>query len=432
MNIMNMDIGNQMYSWASDLFPINRSLTGNGVRQTLDYIKNELPQLQVHEVPSGTSAFDWTVPKEWDVSAGWIADLSGNKLIDFSASNLHVMGYSTSVDSVITRSELDPHLHSLPEQPTAIPYVTSYYTQNWGFCLSQDQRDNLGDGPFHVYIDSKLFDGSMTYGELLVPGQTEEEILYSTYVCHPSLANNELSGPVVSMALAKHIQSLNYRKYTYRFLFTVETIGSIYYISKNIDKLKQNLKCGWVLTCIGDDRSFSYVPTRSGSTLTDTISKRVLTDMKKTYVEHSWLDRGSDERQFNAPGVDLPVASLMRSKYGTYPEYHTNLDDLDVISPRGLLGGLEMMIGTVEVLESNEYWKINTLCEPQMGKRGLYPTTSIKSSGATVLDQMNIISYLDGSVDLLGVAEKCNVSYQKVQEVLNKLISADLVTRVFK
>jgi aminopeptidase-like protein len=429
---MNTDIANQMYSWATDLFPINRSLTGKGVRETLNYIRSELPQLELYEVPTGTAAYDWNVPKEWDVSAGWIADLNGNKLIDFCVSNLHVMGYSTPVNSVLTRSELDPHLHSLPEQPNAIPYVTSYYAQNWGFCLSQDQRDNLGDGPFHVFIDSKLFDGSMTYGELLVPGQTSEEILYSTYVCHPSLANNELSGPVVSMALAKHIQSLNYRKYSYRFLFTVETIGSIYYISKNIDKLQQNLKCGWVLTCIGDDRSFSYVPTRSGNSLTDVISKRVLIDMKNAYVEHSWLDRGSDERQFNAPGVDLPVASLMRSKYGTYPEYHTHLDDLDVISPQGLLGGLEMMINTVEILESNEYWKINTICEPQMGKRGLYPTTSIKSSGATARDQMNIISYLDGNLDLLDVAEKCNTSYKEVQEVLKQLISADLVSKVVK
>ncbi len=421
-----------MYSWASDLFPINRSLTGKGVRETLNYIRSELPQLELYEVPTGTAAYDWNVPKEWDISAGWIADLNGNKLIDFCVSNLHVMGYSTPVNSVLTRLELDPHLHSLPEQPNAIPYVTSYYAQNWGFCLSQEQRDNLGDGPFHVFIDSKLFEGSMTYGELLVPGQTSEEILYSTYVCHPSLANNELSGPVVSMALAKHIQSLNYRKYTYRFLFTVETIGSIYYISKNIDKLKQNLKCGWVLTCIGDDRSFSYVPTRSGKSLTDVISRRVLIDMKNAYVEHSWLDRGSDERQFNAPGVDLPVASLMRSKYGTYPEYHTHLDDLDVISPQGLSGGLEMMINTVEILESNEYWKINTLCEPQMGKRGLYPTTSVKSSGLSVRDQMNVISHLDGTLDILEVADRCKIPYQRVKEIVDQLISADLVTKAIR
>ena len=281
-----------------------------------------------------------------------------------------------------------------------------------------------------MYIESYLFDGSMTYGELLIPGHTQEEVLYSTYVCHPSLANNELSGPVVSIALAQHIQSMKDRRYSYRFLFTVETIGSIYYISKNIEKLKQNLLCGWVLTCIGDDRSYSYVPTRSGITMTDSISKRVLIDLEKNYVCNSWLERGSDERQFNAPGVDLPVASLMRSKYGTYPEYHTDLDNLDVISPEGLLGGLEMMIKTVEILETNDYWKINTLCEPQMGKRGLYPTTSIKSSGITVRDQMNVISFLDGDLDLLDVADKCKVSYQKVQEILEQLISSDLVTKV--
>jgi len=421
-----------MYSWASHLFPINRSLTGNGVRETLRFIKSHLPQLKIYEVPTGTAAFDWNVPREWEIKEGWISDLLGNRLIDFSVSNLHVMGYSTPVDVVLTRSELEPHLHSLPHQANAIPYVTSYYKETWGFCLSQNQRDNLGDGPFHVYIESHLFDGSMTYGELLIPGHTQEEVLYSTYVCHPSLANNELSGPVVSIALAQHIQSMKDRRYSYRFLFTVETIGSIYYISKNIEKLKQNLVCGWVLTCIGDDRSFSYVPTRSGMTMTDSISKRVLIDMEKSYVEHSWLERGSDERQFNAPGVDLPVASLMRSKYGTYPEYHTDLDNLDVISPEGLLGGLEMMIKTVEILESNDYWKIDTLCEPQMGKRGLYPTTSIKTSGTTSRDLMNVISHLDGNADLLEVADKCKVSYKKVQELLKQLISSGLVTKIIK
>lgn len=196
-----------MYQWASDLFPLNRSLTGDGVRETLNYIKNELPELEIFEVPSGTKVFDWTVPKEWKIREGWIADVNGNKLIDLATNNLHIMGYSISVDKIVSRSELEPYLYSLPEQPNAIPYITSYYKENFGFCLSQDQRDSLGDGPFHIFIDSQLFDGNLTYAELLIPGDTKKEILFSTYVCHPSMANNELSGPVVSMALAKHIQS---------------------------------------------------------------------------------------------------------------------------------------------------------------------------------------------------------------------------------
>jgi aminopeptidase-like protein len=427
---MNKSSGNEMYQWASDLFPLNRSLTGEGVRETLNYIKNELPELEIFEVPSGTKVFDWTVPKEWKIREGWIADVNGNKLIDLATNNLHIMGYSISVDKIVSRSELEPYLYSLPEQPTAIPYITSYYKENFGFCLSQDQRDSLGDGPFHIFIDSQLFDGNLTYAELLIPGDTKEEILFSTYVCHPSMANNELSGPVVSMALAKHIQSLESRRFSYRFLFTVETIGSILYISKHLKRMKENLVCGWVLTCMGDERTYSYVPTRNGETLTDFVSKRVLKDLGCDFLEYSWLDRGSDERQFNSPGVDLPFASLMRTRYGDYPEYHTSLDNLEVISPEGLSGGLEMLKSAVKILETNAYWKVNVLCEPQLGKRGLYPNVSTKTSGLEIRNQMNVISYFDGSTDLLRIADKCKISYNEVLEVLEKLKNSGLIDKV--
>jgi aminopeptidase-like protein len=422
--------GDEMYRWTADLFPINRSLTGDGVRKTLQYIKSVLPNLQVTSVPSGTSAYDWVVPKEWNMREAWIADSAGNKLIDFATNNLHVVGYSTPVDRIVTRSELELYLHSLPNQPNAIPYVTSYYKECFGFCLTQIQRDSLGEGPFHIYIDSDLFDGELCYGELVIPGKSEKEILFSTYICHPSMANNELSGPAVSMALAKYVQGLRDRQFTYRFLFTVETIGSILYISKNLERMSRNLKNGWVLTCLGDDNSYSYVPTRNGKTLTDSISKRVLADLGKSYIEYSWLDRGSDERQFNAPGVDLPVASLMRSKYGTFPEYHTSLDNLDFISPDGLKGSLEMFKNVVTIVESNGMWKIKVLCEPQLGKRGLYPNTSTKDSNAQIRDQMNIISYLDGNSDFLQIADKCNLSYNQVLNTVEKLNSAGLVEKI--
>ena len=428
---MEISVGDQMYSWVSDLFPFNRSLTGDGVRNTLNYLKSELPGLEIHEVPSGTKAFDWTVPKEWKINRGWIANMDGKKLVDLADSNLHVMGYSISVDKVVTRSELDPHLYSIPEQPNAIPYITSYYKENFGFCVTQTQRDSLGEGPFHIFIDSQHFDGTLSYAELLIPGHTETEIFFSTYVCHPSMANNELSGPVVAMALAKYIQTLTSRRFSYRFLFTVETIGSILYISKHLERMKRDILCGWVLTCIGDNRTYSYVPTKSGQTLTDSISKQVLQDLNSEYIEYSWLDRGSDERQYNSPGVDLPIASLMRSKYGEYAEYHTSLDNLDFVSPDGLAGGLKMLTMAVDILETNDHWKITVLGEPQLGKRGLYPNTSTKTSSSQVRNQMNVISFLDGSFDLLTIANKCQLPYQEVHEIVEKLRKAGLVEKSF-
>lgn len=423
-------IGQQMYQWATQLFPLNRSLTGKGVRMTLEFIKKELPELQIHEVPSGTQAFDWTVPKEWSMNAGYIADLSGTRLIDFENNNLHVVGYSTPIDKVVTKDELAAHLHTLPDQPDAIPYITSYYKKNFGFCLTEIQRKSMGEGPFHIYIDSQLFDGNMTYAELFIPGETEEEILFSTYVCHPSMANNELSGPVVAVALAKHIESLEERHFSYRFIFTVENIGATYYISRHLAHMRDHIKAGWVLGCIGDDRTFSYVPTRFGNTYTDSISRRVLQDLSENFTEYKWLDGGSDERRYNSPGVELPIGSLMRSMYGQYPEYHTSLDNLEVISPAGLQGGLTMLIDAVQILETNFYWRIKTKCEPQLGKRGLYPNTSTKSSGAEVRNLMNVVSFLDGSLSVLAIAEKCEMRYSEVIEILEKLIKADLVGKV--
>ncbi len=424
--------GFQMHDWASQLFPINRSLTGDGVRETLNFIKGLLPELQVFEVPTGTQAFDWEVPKEWSIKDAWIADTNGKKIIDFKENNLHCMGYSAPIDKIVSREELEPYLFSLPNQPNAIPYVTSYYKENSGFCLTEKQRESLGTGPFHIYIDSRLFDGSLSYGELLIPGESTDLILFSTYICHPSLANNELSGPVVALALAKYVMSLKNRRYSYKFLFTVETIGSIYYLSKHLEELKRDLICGWVLTCIGDDRNYSYVPTRNGNTLTDNISRLVLRDLAEKYIEYSWLDRGSDERQYNSPGVNLPVGSLMRTKYGEYPEYHTSLDNLDVISPEGLAGGLSMLAQAVNILETNHLYRVKVKCEPQLGKRGLYPNTSTKSSGAQVRNQMNVISFLDGELDLLEISKNCGISYNEVVAIINRLCEVDLVEIVSK
>jgi aminopeptidase-like protein len=419
--------GNEMYSWMADLFSINRSLTGNGVRQTLGYLHELVPEMKIVEVNSGTQAFDWVIPQEWNVKDAYIADVSGNKIIDFATNNLHLMGYSIPINEILTREQLDSHLYSLEDQPNAIPYVTSYYEENWGFCLSHTQRLNLGDGPFEVVIDSELKLGSMTYGEIYIPGKSSEEILLSTYICHPSMANNELSGPVVTVALARWLKSLPSRKYSYRFIFLPETIGSIYYISQNLQNLKEKVKAGWVLTCIGDDRNYSYVPTRQGNTLTDKVSRKVLESRGFEYREYTFLDRGSDERQYCFPGVDLPIGSLMRSKYGEYTEYHTSLDNLDFVTPAGLQGGFEVVRDAINILETTKYWKINTICEPQLGKRGLYPNTSSKKSGQLVHNQMNVITYLDGLHDLEEIAGICGISVEEVDEIIARLLEAKLV-----
>lgn len=419
-----------MYDWAVDLFPINRSLSGDGVRQTLQYIKNIIPELEVNEVPSGAKCFDWTIPQEWNCNDGYIIDPDGNKICDFKTNNLHIVGYSTPIDSEIELEELIEHLYYLEEQPTAIPYITSYYSPRWGFCLSFNEFQKLKKGTYKVKINSELKDGNLTYGEIKLKGESEKEIFLSTYVCHPSMANNELSGPVVTTALVNFIKSLKGRKYSYRIVFIPETIGSITYISRNIDDMKKNIIAGFNVTTIGDDRSYSYIPTRYGNTLSDKVSKHVLQDID--YVEYSFLDRGSDERQYCSPGVDLPIATICRTKYGVYPEYHTSLDDLTVISPSGLYGGYEKIKKAIELLEKNNYYKVNVLCEPQLGKRGLYPTISTKTSGDIVRTMMDFIAYADGNNDLIDIANIIGVQAEELFDIADKMKTAKLIETVHR
>ncbi|HPG73362.1 MAG TPA: DUF4910 domain-containing protein, partial [Bacteroidales bacterium] len=269
-------IGNQMYKWASDLFPINRSLTGAGVRESLAYIKKLLPELTVHAVPTGYQAFDWEVPEEWVINEAYIENQQGERIVDFKNNNLHVVGYSIAVDAIMSRSEFDAHLHSLPDKPDAIPYVTAYYKRKWGFCLTHKQRSALPEGNYHVVIQSQHIRGVMNYGEIVIPGESSQEVLFSTYICHPSMANNELSGPVVCAALAKYIGSLPKRKYTYRFVFVPETLGSIVFISKNIEHLKKWVVAGYNVSCVGDNRAYSYLPSRHGDTISDRAALHVL------------------------------------------------------------------------------------------------------------------------------------------------------------
>lgn len=421
-------VGEWCHAFARKLWPIARSLTGPGTRETLRLLAEELPNLKIHEIASGEEVFDWTVPDEWTIREAYIEDEDGNIIADFKVNNLHVLGYSEPVDKWLSLEELDEHLYSLPEQPDAIPYVTSYYKRRWGFSLSQIERDSLKPGQYRVYINSDLAPGVLNYAELIIPGETDEEILLSTYVCHPSMANNELSGPVVTAALAKWISALPKRRYTYRIVFIPETIGSIIYLSRNLETMKSRVFAGFNVTCIGDDRCYSFLPSRNGSTISDRVAKHVLRHIYPDFLSYTWLDRGSDERQYCAPGVDLPVATIMRSKYGQYPEYHTSLDDLiNVVTPSGLAGGFEALQRAIHVLEQDVTPLVTTLGEPQLGKRGLYPDLSAKGSADSVKVMMNMISYCDGEHSLLDIAEILSTPFWELRSLILPLVDEGLI-----
>lgn len=425
-----MSIGQDMHNLCIELFPVCRSITGDGVRKTLQMLVEVYGnEINIHEVPTGTKVFDWTVPKEWNIKEAYIENSKGQRVIDFKNNNLHVVGYSLPVDKFVDLQELKSVVYTQPDQPDAIPYVTSYYKECYGFCMSQNQLDKLPEDTYHIVIDSELKEGSLTYGEIIIPGDTEEEVFLSTYICHPSMANNELSGPVVATFLAKWLNSLVKRRYTYRIIFIPETIGAITYLSKNLQYLKEHVIAGFNLSCVGDNRTFSYVESRYGKTLADKAAKNVLNFYYPDYKTYSFLKRGSDERQYNAPGVDLPVCAICRSKYGEYPEYHTSKDDLELISSEGLLGAYEVYQQCVFALENNYSYKINVLCEPQLGKRGLYPTTSQKGTYDAVKAMIDFIAYADGSNDLIDISNIIGVPVQDLLIVVEKLKQEGLLMR---
>jgi aminopeptidase-like protein len=420
------DRGRDMHELVRELFPICRSITGPGVRHTLHVLQRFNP-IGIVEVPTGTSVMDWTVPKEWVIRDAYIADASGERIVDFRRNNLHVVGYSVPVDTELSLDELEPHLHSLPDQPGAVPYVTSYYKERWGFCLTHAQRLSLAEGRYRVVIDSEfLANGSLTYGELTIPGQTEEEVFLSTYVCHPSMANNELSGPVVTTFLARWIASRP-RRYTYRIVFIPETIGSLTYLSRHLDDLRQHVVAGFNVTCVGDDGAYSYLPSRDGATLADRVALNVLRDTHPGFVHYSFLDRGSDERQYCSPGVDLPLVSVMRSKYREYPEYHTSLDDLDLVTPSGLEGGFDVLRGCLELLERNRVYRTTCVGEPQLGRRGLYPTLATTDTHMAVADVLDLLAYADGSNDLVAISDLTGVPVTRLYPLVDTLVERELL-----
>lgn len=422
-----MNNGYIMYNLAGKMFPICRSITGNGFRESLNIIKKFVPDIKVYEILSGTPVFDWVVPNEWNCSGGGIYKLNGEKLIDFDDCNLHILGYSMPIDKIIGRQELLEHIYTQPDQPDWIPYVTSYYKERWGFCMSENQKKTLTDNQYHVIIKSTLEPGSLTYGDLLLPGDSEDEILFSTYLCHPSMANNELSGPVVQTELIKYVKQLKHRRFSYRFVFCPETIGSITYISQNLSVLKKNVKAGFVLSCVGDNRAYSYIATMYGNTLADRVIKNVLKYHYPNYKEYSFLTRGSDERQYGSVGVELPVCGFCRSKYHEYPEYHTSADDMNLISPEGLQGAYEVMVKVINTLENNYYYRMKCKCEPQLGKRGLYPTISQKGTYNEVAALCDFIAYADGKNDLIGISDIIGIPTTDLIAIKDKLIDNNLL-----
>lgn len=422
-------VGQRMHGWASDLFPIHRSITGAGVRETLAYLANLLPGLVVHAVPSGTQAFDWTVPDEWTIRDAYIADDAGHKVIDYNKHNLHVVGYSEPVDTWLSLAELDEHLYSLPEQPDAIPYITSYYNRLWGFCLPHHQRKALPSGRYHVVINSDLKPGVLNYADLILPGKEDSEVLLSTYICHPSMANNELSGPVVTASLALWLQSLENRRFTYRIVFVPETIGAIVYLSKNSGHMKQKTIAGFEISCVGDDRAYSFLPSRKGGTLADRVAEQTLKQHGVDYARYSFLDRGADERQYCSALIDLPVVLVMRTKFGSYPEYHTSLDDLSVISPAGLEGAFNILQSCVLALEANYVYRATIPCEPQLGRRGIKPTLSTKNV-VVPRTLMNVLAYADGQTDLLAISEIIGVDMMECAAAAVRLEQEGLLEKV--
>ncbi|EAK0442737.1 DUF4910 domain-containing protein [Campylobacter lari] len=413
-----------MHELACELFPICRSITGEGFRKSLKILDEAMGGgiLKIHSIASGSKVFDWEVPAEWEINDAYIITPDGEKICDFKQNNLHVLNYSEGIDTELDLASLQEHLYSIEEMPDAIPYVTSYYKRRWGFCIKHEDRVKLKEGKYKVFIDAKHHEnGVLNYADLLIPStqETKDEILISTYLCHPSMANNELSGPIVATFLAKWLLELKERKYNYRFVFAPETIGSIVYLSKHLKHLQKYTKAGFVLSCIGDDNAYSLIHSPNENTLADKVALHTLKN-KENFKEFSFLDRGSDERQYCSPLVNLPVVGICRSKYLEYKEYHTSKDDLNFTSEKGLQGGLNAMQEIIMNLEINENYKNTIFCEPNLGKRGLYHTINTNSTNDIPLS-CNFLAFCDGKNDVLDISSKLNIQAYELKDLIEKL-----------
>lgn len=426
-------LGDEMHGLLTRLFPICRSITGDGVRQTLSILQEHIPIKSI-EIPSGTEVFDWTVPDEWNISDAYILDPDGNKIVDFKKNNLHVLGYSEPVDTRISLGELKKHLYSLPDLPRAIPYLTSYYKKRWGFCLRHKDLIGLKEGAYTVKIDSTLQPGSLTLGEYILPGEQEEEVLISCYTCHPSMANDSLSGVVLATFLGK-LLSQEKRRYTYRIIFVPETIGAITYLSLNKDHMLSKLHAGLVATLIGHDGPFNYKRSRRGNAEIDRIAEHVMRWRLKEYRVMDFVPQGSDERQYCSPGFNLPVGLLSRASIATedvrkdYPQYHTSLDDLSMVSGQNLFESLSLLYEILSALEINRTYVNQVMfCEPFLSKRNLYSTMGSQRVFSTEEGKRNwILNYSDGSHDLLDIADKSGFSVLELESAVQALLQAKLI-----
>lgn len=428
MNPINLK---ELEEYFDALWPICRSITGNGLRESFAILSKLIP-LNITEVKTGTNVFDWTIPKEWNIKDAYIITPSGEKIADFNQNNLHVVGYSIPINKEITYDELIRHLHTLPRLPNAIPYVTSYYKEKWGFCLSQNEFDRLPkSGKYKVFIDSELTIGSLTYGDCLLKGETEDEILISSYLCHPSMANNELSGPLVLSFLFQLVEAMPKRRYTYRFVIAPETIGTIAYLYNNKNEILENVKGGFVLTCCGTDKPFIYKRTRQGVSSTDRIAEHILKHTNTSYRVIDFDPIGSDERQYCSPGFNLAIGSLMRSKYHEYDEYHTSLDNKELISFSAMKETIETYFKMIEAFEMDQtYTNTIQFCEPNMGKRNLYEDLS----GALVMPtqiatRMRLINYMDGRNSLLDFCERYQINILELKNEIELLTNKEILKK---
>jgi aminopeptidase-like protein len=424
-------INSPLENYFDRLWPICRSISGDGLRRSLKILSEIIP-LEIREIPTGTKVFDWEIPKEWNIKDAWIEGPDGKRYAEFSKNNLHVFSYSIPVDKEISFEELKKSIKTLPEMPDAIPYMTSYYQETWGFCLSQNEFDKMPkEGNYRVHIDSTLVDGSLTYGELVIPGETDREILISTYVCHPSMAVNELSGPLVAAFLYKKLMESNSKRYfTYRFLFAPETIGVIAFLAKKGMDLKEKLEAGYVITCVGHEGKFNYKRSKRGNSSADKIAEHILKNSDESYEMRNFSIGGSDERQYCSAGFNFPVGSLMRTPYKEYREYHTSADNKSIVSFQAMEKTVDVYLQMLQALELNKFYSVTQpYCELQLGKRDLYP----KQGGNVGLQKqtfnlLHFLSYADGTIDLVDIAEKANSSILDFAPVIEICRSKGLIT----
>ena len=423
-----MELGEELHRFAADLYPICRSITGDGLRQTLAAIQSRIP-LEISEVPTGTQVFDWTVPKEWNIWDAYIKDASGKRIVDFQTCNLHVLNYSTPIHTTMSLRELWPRLFTIPERPEWIPYRTSYYQENWGFCLSHNQMQALVEGEYEVCIDSTLTQGHLTYGECYLAGRSTDEVLISCHICHPSLANDNLSGLTVATELAELLAGRDLR-YSYRFLFIPGTIGAITWLSRNCENVGR-IRHGLVLTGIGNESGFHYKKSRRGTAEIDKAMAQVLRDSGAAYELLEFSPYGYDERQYCSPGFNLPVGCLTRTVWGTFPEYHTSADNLDFVKPERLAESLRVCVSLVDVLENNRrYRNLSPYCEPQLGKRGLYRSTGGQAIEAEINARLWLLNLADGEHSLLAIAERSGLSFEMIRDAAEVLRENGLLAPV--